>query len=454
MSYDFCRYIIFIRILVRAYALKDGSFDRLLIAYLRHTLAIYTENVKELLPDDEQKEIINTNIFNSYSIESFNIEPSFLALCCFQYLFDIKINLTYLQGELKNPEQRNINLVGEEGDCPFINIGFFYSSYHKLYPKNFELNYNYNLPVYKPLNRQLTYILKDTKLCDECHKNTEHILFIEKKFIVCKICLENILSKICTFRSDSFEKDGFLGVEYYTRPINLEGSYYIDEYEIIELLESVNILETLIQKYVGLVCQNCHKKEENTIELKCGCEFCKECLIDIVLNKTKGIRVLIEFEKQQLKNSKCSCGKPFDFDVGLKYVPKKEKDKSDSLYRLKNYVNTLCLICTKELRTENGEKGKYINIEDESKFKKIKMKKMNGKGLEGEIYESDHLICDDCYRTYLKRKIEIGDDDEEDAKNDYFDFEKEIVNCSICCKRHLFRVTQNEACCANDCIIY
>ena len=83
------------------------------------------------------------------------------------------------------------------------------------------------------------------------------------------------------------------------------------------------------------------------------------------------------------------------------------------------------------------------------------MKKMNLNGLEGEIYESEHLICDNCYKQYLKRKIELNDDDSEEMeKNDIIDFEREIIFCSICCKKHLFKKSGNEACCTNDCIIY
>ena len=445
-------------ILVKAYSLKDGSFDKLLVTYIRHLLAIYTENAKELLSDEEKKNIINTNIFNSYYIESSNIEPTFLNICCFPYLFDVKINLIYLQGDLDNPEQRSINLVGEEGDYPYINIGFFYSSYHKLYPTNFELNYNCTLPMPKTTRTFSTLILKELRPCEECKSEKEHILFLEKKFIVCKNCLEFFLSKICNFRSDSFEKDGFFGVEYYTRPIKLQGSYYIDDYEIIELLDN-NILATLISKYAGIVCDSCHKKDENILELKCGCGFCKKCLTDKFLNITKGLRVLNDFEKKQLKNTKCSCGKPFDIEICLKFINKNEKDKTDALERLKKYVQTLCLLCNKELREEGPKEGDFKDVDEEVNYKKIKMKKMNGEGPEAEIYEMDHLICDECYSHYLKRKIEINDDDDDDEKEEetkegVIDVEKETINCAICCRKHLFRITQNEACCANGCIIY
>ena len=206
------------------------------------------------------------------------------------------------------------------------------------------------------------------------------------------------------------------------------------------------------------MCESCHKKDENILELKCGCEFCKKCLTDKFLNITKGLRVLNDFEKKQLKNTKCSCGKPFDIETCLKLINKNEKDKTDALKRLKKYVQTLCLLCNKELREEGTKEGDFKDVDEDVNYKKIKMKKMNGEGPEAEIYESDHLICDECYSHYLKRKIEINDDDdeenEEETKDGVIDIEKETINCSICCRKHLFRITQNEACCANGCIIY
>ena len=444
-------------ILVKAYSLKDNSFDKLLVTYLRHILAIYTEKAKELLTDEEKNLIVNTNIFNSYFIESSNIEPTFLNICCFPYLFDVKINLIYLQGEIDNPEQRSINLVGEEGNYPYINIGFFYSSYHKLYPTNFELNYNCSLPMPKTIRTQLTLILKEARPCEECKSEKEHILFLEKKFIICKNCLEFYLSKICNFRADWFEKNGYFGIEYYTRPIKLQDSYYIDDYEIIELLDN-NLLTTLVSKYAGITCENCHKREENIIELECGCEFCKKCITDKFLNITRGKRDLNDFEKKKFKSTKCICGKPFDIENSLKCIDRNEKDRLDALNRLKKYVQTLCLLCEKELRIEGKKEGEFKDADEETTYKKIKMKKMNIEGPEAEIFYSDHFICDDCYKKYLKRKIEINDDsideNEEENLDDVINIEKETINCSICCRTHLFRITQNEACCANGCAIY
>ena len=445
-------------ILVKAFSLKDGSFDKMLVVYLRRLLSISIEEVKGILSDEDKDNIIETNNFNSYFIESTNIEPIFFHLCCFQYLFDIKMYIIYLQGEISNPEYTKISLAPEENvDYPSIDIGFFYSSYHKLYPIEFENNYNCTLPLPKTINKVLTIILKDTRFCEECKSETDHFLFIEKKFIICKFCLEKLLSKIFNFRSDYFEKDGFLGIEYYTRPINLEGQYYIDDYEIIELLEG-NMLETLIQKYAGVICKGCQEKVDDIIELKCGCEFCKKCLQAKVLKMTKGFRYLNEFEKKEIKNAKCVCGKNFDIDTGLKVVSKTAKDKKEAMNRLKKYIQSCCLICSGELR-EEMKNGELKDIKDIG-YKKIKMKKSNGISLEAEVYETDHLICEECYGKFLKRKIEIDEDDDDNEeeerifKNDVVDFEKESILCNICRKKHLFKVTQNEACCNSDCMIY
>ena len=83
------------------------------------------------------------------------------------------------------------------------------------------------------------------------------------------------------------------------------------------------------------------------------------------------------------------------------------------------------------------------------------MKKMNREGPEAEIYESEHYICEDCYKEHLKTKIEMDDEDEdeEENKNGVVDFEKELILCSICCRKHLFKISGNEACCA-DCVIF
>ena len=47
--------------------------------------------------------------------------------------------------------------------------------------------------------------------------------------------------------------------------------------------------------------KNCHEKVDDIIVLKCVCEFCKKCLVEIVLQKTDGIRYLNKFEKKDLQ---------------------------------------------------------------------------------------------------------------------------------------------------------
>ena len=95
------------------------------------------------------------------------------------------MNIYSIKGELLNPESNQINLIDpEEPNLPVISFGFFLSSYYKLYPPNFQEKYNYNLNLGN-INKQLTYIYKNLKICKICEQESEHILFIEKKFIIC-----------------------------------------------------------------------------------------------------------------------------------------------------------------------------------------------------------------------------------------------------------------------------
>ena len=62
------------------------------------------------------------------------------------------------------------------------------------------------------------------------------------------------------------------------------------------------------------------------------------------------------------------------------------------------------LIYTKELRMEI-RKNEYEDIDESGSYKRVKMKKMNSRGEEGDIYESEHLLCDGCYKRFLGKKL-------------------------------------------------
>ena len=446
-------------ILLKSYLLKDYSFDQLLIAYIKHLIVA---NIEQLINIYKKKgENLNISELNSYKIEAQNIEPSFAILCIIPYLFNINMNILTIKGNLSDPIQSQINFIDpDEGDLPLISFGYFFSTYYKLYQPNFESIYDCNLNLIENNNKQLTYIFKELKDCKNCEKPTEQIVFLEKKFKICKSCLEEHLSNVCNFRADSFKEDGFIGLEYYTRPIHLGDNYYIDDLEIIELLESLNLLNALCQKYNCNICINCKENNESVeiFGLKCGCTLCQNCIEQLIGNMTNGLKYLSPMEKHEFDGSKCPiCKKHFDFEEALKHVKYNNEDMKDSSLRLKRYINTLCFICSRELRREDLTASKYIS-NDDAKYKKIKIKKNNiNERANGIDYmEIEHIICEDCYIKYFKgAKIENFDEENENEQVKYVDLEKGTILCNICCREHNLdpKFLEDGGCC-KDCSIF
>ena len=451
-------------LLLKSYLLKDNSFDNILIIYLKHLIAKHIDKLKETLMKQGQE--INDNILNTYMIESSNIGPSFLIICMIPYIFNVNMIIFSIKGDLLKPGNSQINFIDtEENDIPLISFGFFFSSFYKLYSPDFDEKNNYELPLKENNKKQLTYIFKDLRYCENCEKETEHILFLEKKFIICKNCLEDHLSYICNTRADNFKEDGFLGLEYYTRPIHLCDNFYIDDLEIIELLESINLLNALCQKYSSTICVQCKEKKDvsEIVELNCKCIYCQDCLEDLINSMTNGLKYLNPIEKRQLDDKKCKCGKLLDIEEILKHIKHTSQDEKDSAQRLKKYINTLCLICNKELREEEDFNSKnYKNI---SKYKTIKLKKNTNVGNERayniDYMEIEHLMCEQCYAKNFKAnaKVEIEENEEEDEneydKNKAVDLEKGTINCGICCRTHnLDSKLLNEGGCCTACYIF
>ena len=63
-----------------------------------------------------------------------NVEPDFLIMCLMPYLFDINMVIFYLDRDLLKPKEGLIKLTDDEfPNLPFISLGYFFSSYHRIY---------------------------------------------------------------------------------------------------------------------------------------------------------------------------------------------------------------------------------------------------------------------------------------------------------------------------------
>ena len=416
---------------IKSYLLKDGSFDKMLIIYLRNISFLFVSEIIEISKresfqdETDEKDLINT--INENLIKTMNVEPNFFIICLMPYLFDINVNLFWIDRDLIQSKDGIINFIDEENgeNLPSISIGYFYSSYHKIYSNTFiqEIE-NINLLFQTKVNNltKLTFQIKNPKKCEIC-KNDSFIIFLKQKFKICKNCLGKYINKICSFRNDALVKENYIGQEYYSRAFNIRDEYILNDYEFIEIKEEINIIN-YIQHMASIFCSECkgNFNRKNLNNLKCKCLLCDKCLEDMILHVTNGLKILNSYEKRNLVNVTCSsCGNHFSYDDAIEHLKDiKEKDKQNAINRMSNYVNTLCLICGDLVRQKDKIKESYLSetekedVEEEEEtitnknkdnyktiknYKKIRVRKENeiGKGI--NYLDIEHVICINCYEN-------------------------------------------------------
>ena len=152
---------------IKSCLLKDGSFDKMLIIYLRNISFLFVSEIIEISKresfqdETDEKDLINT--INENLIKTMNVEPNFFIICLMPYLFDINVNLFWIDRDLIQSKDGIINFIDEENgeNLPSISIGFFYSSYHKIYSNTFiQENENINLLFQTKVNNltKLRYV--------------------------------------------------------------------------------------------------------------------------------------------------------------------------------------------------------------------------------------------------------------------------------------------------------
>ena len=456
----------------KAYRLKSHCFDYCLIFYLRHVVYFYSNEVMKLLKEyceNKPQEMNKKELFNVNAIEEFGIEPEFILICFMPYLYDICLKIFWVDGDFNKSKDGIINFVDEDDDqLPILTIGMFYSNFNILYSDKINDNLKRLIGKSNIYITQLTYINKEKKYnCEICNTETEHIFFLEKKFMVCKNCLTNNVNKILKNRAENFQKDYYYGLEHYNKPIHLQDDYYIDNYEIIELY-SKNINNILHENIFNEIkCSSCKKNANNTVKMECGCIYCNDCFQNLLRKATKEKMFLNGYERRSDDNIEkidCKCGNKFNIEEALKiYVPKEEEVKQAE-NRMIRYTQILCYSCLKELAKYDSTKNSFKMLE---KFVIVKIKKENAPDYKIEYYDGAHIICIRCFKKEKKIKIDF---DENNDRNEEFK-ENEIgnndnnknkyqkINCNICNKFHLkisdnYNDDNDEGKCCGGCYLF
>ena len=447
---------------LKAYSLKDKSFDMLLIIYLKKVIYNFSEEINKLLDEkkktseDKDKELIENIKINLEEIDTLFLEPKFNIFYMLTSIFDINVRIFLVTGNFLEPQDQAKFIEDEDEDLPTLTIGYFFSNYHVLYPPNYNNKILNNiLDQDNPGIKQLTFILKEKKKCDICYKDTQHIVFLRKKFIACIPCLIEFLTKnVLNERRNKFMEKHCFGAEYYSRPIQLEEDFYLDDYEFIEIFEEKNIITDLtkISK-----CCNCDKLDNKTNEfkkLKCPCQYCEDCFDDIIKKLTNGLGFLLDCECEKNNNQfECGCKKKYKYKDIKELYDADEEEKEEAQKRIVKYIKENCMICFK-------------NLIHEDKVQKLKMRKESG--------IPDHFMCNNCYKKCFKEeKITTSDDEEEEEENETKDMDKENqdeieedkpktkpkkrikkdegkIFCNICSNWHNYR-EEGQSC---ACIIY
>ena len=424
------------KLLLKAYNLKSGCFDILLITYLKKALINYAEEINKLL-EEKKKSEENSDIIEEAKIDIAQIETMYLdppkvnLFYLVSGLFNINIQLYLLGGKYLEPinSLKEIKLV--ETSPTFV-FGYFYSGYNILYNPDYDSNEIFQNIAENdnPQLSKLTHQLKEQKKCDVCFKETKHVVFLKKKFIVCIPCLLDKYKEKIKKRSEYFFEDNCLGQEYYSRPIHLQGEFYIDDYEYSELIDDDNIINNLYANTKGSKCISCEKMksdDDKMITLDCKCCFCSGCFKKLISNLTKNTGFLLPCEVDMFgKKFKCNCDKLYTYNDLLKFCNITDEQKEDAKERLSHYKDTCCLICLRNLMKDDD-------------MKKIKIRKEKPD-------DKDHFICNKCFRKHFKNEANDSEDEEntKDENNEDNRDDDEIkvvkeehkIKCSICRRWH------------------
>jgi hypothetical protein len=424
----------------------------LLIVYLKRVLFVFAEEINKLLKEKKKtskdKKIIEKTIINLDEIDNLYIDPNINMFYLMSFLFDINIYILSVYDKFLKPKDRTKKVISDEEEEPpsptFI-FGYFYSSYHILYQPNFNHKiFKEKLKQDNPKITQLTYITKEKAKCNMCQKETRHIIFLRKKFIVCESCLKNyLINEILNERKSSFLEEKCFGKEYYSRPIHLQADFYLDDYEYIEIFEENNIINEICKKFECLYCQKM-LNGSSLIQFNCGCTYCSDCFEKIFNGITGGKGYLLDIECKINGNNgfTCNCKKKHYYQDLEKFHDHNEDEIQEADGRKKDYIKKYCMSCFKDLEQK------------ETKVKKIKMRK--------ESNTLDHFMCTECYNLNFKNKPsdEGEEEEEEENEDDTRDMAKDsnskirIVNkddqtvqCRICSEVHKYiEETGNCAC--------
>ena len=398
-------------ILCKAYLLKNGEFDKLLITFAKFICLSFEKNSYDEGINFDFSQLFylkyifkNTNIQilfgtknDSKNLFKFNNSNSLMITLCY-------VNNTFYPCYTEEMYEKFISIISNDD-------------------KNFKIDCNVN---------EFYYELKEKLICENCgYDSTIHIALINKKKIICKKCLINYINSLLQKRMEIIEEGKFTSIDKLCGAIPIEDYFFLEDYEYYRIFNE-SIKDTIRKKYLALAIKKCCKCSclDNTKQLKCGCYYCENCLKKIIQKNTCNYFILNEYEKKFIRKIRCFCGNDMNFsnavDVYYEFEEneyKKIDDIDESIDRMENYILRRCMYCETEIVFED-----YWILKQKTNNKNYKpyfIKYREVTITDNDYYwKRNHKICSKCLNSIKKIKNERNIENINE------------IECRICCKMH------------------
>ena len=428
---------------------NNEIFNIVLIKYSKFKIYQYLKNVF----------IGDKNLINEIFKLNNSLSPELLYYI--PLIFDINLNLIFFNSKnIKKTISFNLDKIKYT-----INLVYFNHSF-KLRYSNLENKNNLIKDIKIEQNSEYKLIInKENVFCEICSNNSDLITLKNFSFQVCKYCLIKNLKGVISKKLNNLIKNNFNNCEYFLQSILLDSKNRLDEDDFYILFEHKNIFEIMKTILLEKKCKKCDKKISKKKDfniLNCNNLYCSECIENEIINNTRGLKFLSNFEKiilfDKTKKTKCICEENFHLQnsINLFYNSKEIKIlKNESEERKKNYFNNFCINCGGYFE-ENNLDSKILEIIKEIKLKKLE-KKINIKikndsdenNKLNEINEYQHYLCQNC--------IENLNEMANERKKNKIENKIEIfpINCILCGEIHFidyFHLKKNKIYC--HCILF
>jgi len=404
--------------------LYHSSFEFGLIKFIRIALGNFIfnnkdifnlGNLKELIPFKYiDKKIFKYNLYINERVMIMDYEIDSFIFFILPHIFNINLKLFYDNNSII------LNCNTPEKNNGTIKIIYDFSYYKIGYDTNFITNNSKFIPyISREQNEKCNIIIINNNLnqiCEICKEKPNEFIKVHKIYEqICKKCLIKYIKEALKKRLKFFMEDYYLHEEYYCSDLqftnSLEYNLFISNSDIKQLFNVVNGIPTIIRGNIKkiIMCFLCNEKFEKKTAfiLNCSCIFCKECIQNLILEKTNGKIILNEYEKKKEKIiincPKCN-NNISNYNNLIKKLFDIEKYKNEAEERLKNQIQIQCCVCS----------SNDVNFSFDLLVNKINV---------------THSLCKKC-KFNLDERLKI------DQKRSY----QTQFNCLFCNEQHFYNM--------------